>query len=214
MTVRENYLLAADAFAALIDRLPGDGWDAPALGEWNLRDLVGHTTAAALTTVVAALDRPAEVEAIPSAEGYYAFARSVDPATYQAVAEAATKQARDDGAALGDQPAHAIRALLEEVATTLALVDDDTLVQIHPLVGGMRLAAWLPTRTFELAVHSIDIATATGVPADLPDAVVTDATVLAARIAIATGDAPAVLRALTGRAPLPENFSVLQPELR
>ncbi|MGH3794632.1 MAG: maleylpyruvate isomerase N-terminal domain-containing protein [Pseudonocardiaceae bacterium] len=209
MTVRGTYLSAADAFAALVDRLPGATWDAPALGVWNLRDLVGHTATAALTHVVTVLDGQSGSEAISSAEGYYAFAKSVDPSIYQAAVEASTTRARRDGEALGDQPAHAVRALLDQVTAKLDLVTDDTLVEIHELIGGMRLDAWLPTRTFELAVHSLDIAAAAGLPAGLPAAVLADATALAARIAAATGDGHTVLRALTGRGVLPEEFSVV-----
>ena len=73
----------------------------------------------------------------------------------------------------------------------------------------MRLDTWLPTRTFELAVHSLDIAAATGVSAGLPAVVLADAAALAARIAVAMGNGPTVLRALTGRGVLPEAFSVV-----
>lgn len=209
MTARETYLAAADAFAALVDRLPGEVWDAPGLGVWNVRDLVGHVAAAALTHVCTALDRLAGTEGIGSAEGYYALAKSVDPAIYQAAADAATKRARSDGEALGDHPAQAVRALLDQVTTKLAMSGDDVLVEIHELVGGMRLAAWLPTRTFELAVHSLDIAAATGVSADLPDGVLAETAALAARIAATTGDGPTVIRALTGRGALGDGFSVV-----
>lgn len=209
MTARGSYLLAVDAFAALVDHLPGEVWDTPGLGVWTVRDLVGHTAAAALTQVCTVVDRPADAEMIFSAEGYYALAKSVDPAVYQAATEAATKQARSDGEALGDRPAQTIHALMDQVTTKLDATGDDALVEIHELVGGMRLEAWLPTRTFELAVHSLDIAAATGVPATLPGAVLADAAALGARIAVATGDGPAVLRALTGRGTLAEGFSVV-----
>lgn len=209
MTVRETYLCAADAFAALVDQLPTAAWDTSALGEWTLRDLVGHAATAGLTQVIAALDRPADSAAISAAEGYYALAKSVDPSIYQAAAHAATRRARSDGTALGDHPAQAVYALVEQVTAKLGTTGDDVLLTIHELVGGMRLATWLPTRTFELAVHSLDIAAATGVRAELPAAVLADATALAARIAVATGDGPAVLRALTGRGVLAERFSVV-----
>lgn len=209
MTVRQTYLLAADSFAALIDRLPSGAWEAPALGVWNLRDLVGHTAVAGLTQVITILDRRADVESISSAEGYYAFAKSIDPTVYQAAVKASTQRARSDGETLGEYPAHTVHALLDQVITKLETIDDDTMVEIHELIGGMRLAAWLPTRTFELTVHSLDIAAATGIPADLPTVVVSDAAALAARIAVATGDGPAVLRALTGRGVLPQGFSVV-----
>ena len=209
MTVRARYLVAAECFAALIDRVPSDVWDAPALGAWTVRDLVGHTAVGALSQVLTVLDRHAEAESIPSPEGYYAVAKSIDPSVYQAVVTASTERARSDGEALGDQPTHLVRAWLNQVNTKLERVDEDTIVEVHELVGGMRVGAWLPTRTFELAVHSIDVAAATGVPADLPTVVVADAAALAARIAVATGDGSLVLRALTGRGGLPNGFSVV-----
>ena len=75
--------------------------------------------------------------------------------------------------------------------------------------GGMRVRDWVPTRTFELVVHGLDVAAAAGVTAPFSSAVVTEATVLAARTAATVGEGPAVLFALTGRAPLPKGFTVL-----
>ena len=49
----------------------------------------------------------------------------------------------------------------------MAEATDPDLV-VHTIAGGMRVAAYLPTRTFELCVHGLDIAAATGVPVDLP----------------------------------------------
>lgn len=209
MSVRGTYLMAAHAFAALVNRLPRDTWPGPALGVWSLRDLVGHTVAAGLTNVVTALDRPAGSEALTAAESYYALAKSVDPSVQRAANEAATERARSDGAALGDDLAHAVRTRVDQVSARLAAADEDQLLQIHELVGGMRLDAWLPTRTFELAVHSLDIAAATGLDACLPADVLADAAALAARVAAQTGSGSAVLRALTGRGVLPDEFSVV-----
>ena len=62
---------------------------------------------------------------------------------------------------------------------------------------------YLPTRTFELAVHSLDIAGALGISLELPDDVLADALALASRITVASGRGSAVLLALTGRAGLP-----------
>ena len=74
---------------------------------------------------------------------------------------------------------------------------------------GIRLHTYLPTRTFELAVHGLDIARATGLSFDVPDDVLDEAMVLAARIGVATGDGETLLLALTGRAALPASFSVV-----
>jgi hypothetical protein len=73
----------------------------------------------------------------------------------------------------------------------------------------MRVRDWLPTRTFELVVHGLDVSAATGLPFDPPEPVLAEAVTLAARVAVAVGDGPAVLRALTGRGSLPESFTVV-----
>ncbi len=70
--------------------------------------------------------------------------------------------------------------------------------------------ATAPTRTFELAVHSLDIAGAADIQCTLPDEVLGEATVLAARIATAIGEGQTLLLlSLTGRTALPPSFSVV-----
>ena len=93
--------------------------------------------------------------------------------------------------------------MLGELATA-----ENPLIEV---IGGLgiRLHTYLPTRTFELAVHSLDIARATGLSFTLPADVLEEATVLAARISAATGEAETVLLSLTGRAALPPSFSVV-----
>ncbi|MGH4025105.1 MAG: maleylpyruvate isomerase N-terminal domain-containing protein [Pseudonocardiaceae bacterium] len=206
MGVRENYVSAARAFADLVRRLPDDEWDAPGLGVWNRRALVGHT-GTALTTVSTNVDRPAESVAVHSPEGYYALARSIDRSTFQAAVAAGTEGAREAGDALGAYPAATVGRLVDEAIAKLAAADDDDLIETA--AGGMRVSCYLPTRTFELAVHSLDLAGGAGVPAPVPDAVLAEVAALGARIAVAVGDGALVLRALTGRATLPDGFSVL-----
>lgn len=74
--------------------------------------------------------------------------------------------------------------------------------------AGMHLFAYLPTRIFELAVHGLDIAHATGIDFAMPEDVLRAATTLAARIAVTMGHGDTVLLALTGRRSLPQPFSV------
>lgn len=207
MSVRQNYLSAVHAFAALVDRLPDEAWDGPGLGLWTLRDLVGHTCGAGLLAVLDTVRKPAESELVLSPEGYYALGRSLEPEVHAATVSAGIEAARAEGIALGPDPATAIRTLVDEVTIALTQVLDDDLVL--SAVGGMRLFAWLPTRTFEVVVHSLDLSTATGVPVTIPGPALTEAVALAARIAAATGNATAVLRTLTGRDTLPAGFSVL-----
>jgi hypothetical protein len=69
----------------------------------------------------------------------------------------------------------------------------------------MRVVDWLPTRTFELVVHGLDISAATGIAFQPSDVALADATLLAARLAVAVGDGVVVvLRALSGRLKPPE----------
>jgi len=111
------------------------------------------------------------------------------------------------GAALGYDPAAAFRARLADATAALERAADDDL--LTTLAGGMRLAAYLPTRTFELAVHGADIAAATGIPVVFPPSVLKESVALAAHAAVELGKGPTVLAALTGRAGLPAGFSVV-----
>jgi hypothetical protein len=60
-----------------------------------------------------------------------------------------------------------------------------------------------------LVVHGIDIGRATGVRPTLPAEAIEEAAVLASRVAARTGRGADVLRALTGRGPLPERFAIV-----
>jgi len=144
---------------------------------------------------------------LTSPQAYWAFARSAPPEMYAAATAAAAADARETGTWLGDDAAGRVSELTGQATGALAAVRDDDV--ITTAAGGMRVRDWLPTRTFELVVHGMDIAGAAAVPFEpAPDAVAESVT-LAAGIAAAVGDGPLVLRALTGRAALPGGFSVV-----
>lgn len=209
MDNRRIFLAAAVSFVDLVEQVPGDRWDGPGLGVWSLGDLVGHTVSAGLRAVLASLGQPAARCDMPSAAGYYALARKVDPAVYRAAVAASEEDARREAAALGDRPAAVVRSLLSEVAPAVEAAEDGQLVQTP--AGGMRVADWLVTRTFELAVHGLDVADAARVPASIPKEVLAEAAALAAQVGVEVGDGATVLLALTGRRTLPEGFCVLSP---
>ena len=77
------------------------------------------------------------------------------------------------------------------------------------IAGGMRLADYLPTRTFELVVHTCDLAAALAVPAEPPPVAAAEALHLVAGLAVAEGRVGTLLLAATGRASTPPGFSVL-----
>ena len=223
MDYRRTFRTAAVSFVDLVSRLPADRWDGPGLGDWTLRDLVGHTASSALRQVPMVLAAPAEVPAVRSAvpaaatrpalpsiaapEGYFAYARTVPADLYATAQQASTRDAHETARLLGDSPATTVGELAARATQALATAGDDDVVPTA--AGAMRVRDWIPTRTFELVVHGLDVAQAADVPAGFTDDAVTEATLLATRIATMVGDGPAVLRALTGRAPLPDTFSAV-----
>jgi hypothetical protein len=207
MDYRRTFRSAAVAYVDLVSRIAAERWDGPGLGDWTLRDLVGHTASSALRQVPDVLATPAAEVAVGSAEGYWALAR-VYPAEIVAAAVAASSEdARRTGRELGDDPADAIRELAGRATQALAAAGDDDIVATPG--GGMRVRDWLPTRTFELIVHGLDTAAAAGLTAEFAPEAVAESAAIAARTAATTGDGELVLRALTGRAELPAKFSVL-----
>jgi uncharacterized protein (TIGR03083 family) len=196
---RRAFTDAAGCFLETVE-LVGDRWSEPGLGEWDLRALVGHTSRSFLT-VETYLSRPAPVVEVPSAVDYYRLTRAA------AAGPEVAARGRDAGAALGSDPAAAVA----EIATrVLRLVDSrDGTELLTTIAGGMRLADYLPTRTFELAVHTADLATALGEPPDLPRTAAAQALRLVTELALVDGRAGPVLLGLTGRPALPRGFTVL-----
>jgi hypothetical protein len=66
-----------------------------------------------------------------------------------------------------------------------------------------------PRVTFELAVHTADLATALGLPPQVPATAAAQALHAVADLAVADGRAGPLLLAATGRPGLPAGFSVL-----
>ncbi len=196
-----TFAAAARAVAGTVAAIPHDAWAGPGLGEWDLRDLVGHTSRS-LVTVVEYLARPVAEEVVGSAAAYYTAiaAGDLDP-------QAVTERGRQAGRDLGDDPAGRFGALAEEAVRVAEGTDPDLVV--HTIAGGMRVRSYLPTRTFELCVHGLDVAAATGLDLHLPVAAVEEAVTLASLTATRSGHGAALLRALTGRGVLPPGFSVV-----
>ena len=180
--------------------LVGNRWDEPGLGEWDLRALVGHTSRS-LLTVETYLAHPAATVEIASAPDYFRAIRAAS------VGPAVAARGRDAGTALGADPAAAVAEIAERVIALVGTHDGTALVTT--IAGGMRLADYLPTRTFELTVHTADLATALGTPLDVPRAAAAQALQLIADLAVADGLAGPLLLAATGRPGLPAGFSVL-----
>ena len=180
--------------------LVADRWDRPGLGEWDVRALVGHTSRA-LLTVETYLARPAAAADVACAADYFRATRAA------AAGAAVAARGRDAGTALGSDPATAVAQI---AARVLALIDiRDGTELVTTIAGGMRLGDYLATRTFELAVHTADLATALGVSPDVPATAAAQALAIVADLAVTDGLAGPLLLAATGRPGLPAGFSVL-----
>jgi hypothetical protein len=133
---------------------------------------------------------------------YYLRAQAgiADPASVAA-------RGREAGSALGPDPITAVQDIADRVLAQVHTASDEALVSTP--VGGMRLIDYLPSRIFELAVHTLDIAGALPVTVTLPETVATVAIHLLADMAVQPDKAAAILLAATGRRPLPAGFSVL-----
>jgi uncharacterized protein (TIGR03083 family) len=198
-----TFASAATAFARLVHDIPSSKWDGPGLGEWDLRSLVGHTSRS-LITVSTYLQTTADREDLATPQEYYA---RVNPSALGMDPAAVLERGRQAGRELGDDPAAAVDGLVEQALGELARAGDPLIQVIGGL--GIRLHTYLPTRVFELAVHSLDVARAAGLSFTLPEDALADAAVLATRVGVALGQGETVLSALTGRTALPAGFSVV-----
>ncbi|MCB2176791.1 MAG: maleylpyruvate isomerase N-terminal domain-containing protein [Actinomycetales bacterium] len=184
------------ATAALVD----GRWDEPGLGEWDVRALVGHTSRS-LLTVESYLAVPAASAELDSPTAYYRATRAI------AAGPGVAERGRAAGAALGEDPAAAVAAIAARVLPLVDGKDGDELLTTAG--GGMRLSDYLPTRSFELTVHTLDLASALGLAGTPPAEPAGEALRLVADLAVVGGLAGELLLAATGRGALPAGFSVL-----
>ena len=195
-----DFAAAAGWVSSLVTGIAEPDWAAPALGAWDLRALVGHTSRA-LLTVEQYLDRPAQRVDVMSPAEYFRRTRGATGAGPDEVHARGVAA----GDALGADPAAAFSRIADRVTGLLSGAGDPT---IACLVGGIRLSDYLPTRTFELVVHGIDIARAAGMDPAPPRPALDRTAALAAELAVDAGDGPQLLEALTGRGALSLGFSV------
>ncbi len=178
----------------------GDRWCEPGLGEWDMRALAGHTSRS-LLTVETYLGKPAGAAEIASTAAYYAATRQI------AAGPDVAQRGRDAGHALGDDPVAAVARIASRVLPLVAGLRGDEL--LTTVAGGMRVSDYLPTRVFELVVHTADLAVALGVAAEPPAGPAALALGLVSDLAIAGGQAATILLATTGRVGLPAGFTLL-----
>lgn len=199
-SARIAFRQAADWFVSTVKAGSGR-WDINGLGSWTVRDLVGHTSRA-LLTVESYLERPAAAVQILSPVDYFGavLASSGDPV-------AVAQRGRDAGTALGINIPASVAQIANRVLGLVNAEHGHTLVTTP--VGGMRLIDYLPTRTFELTVHTCDLAVALGQPLDVPREAAAESLTLLGGLATQAGKAAPLLLAATGRSNLPLDYTVL-----
>ena len=132
---------AISFFLDSVARIPSGQWEAPGLGVWSVRDLVGHASRA-MTTVEQYAAIGAEATGIGSSDD---------------IAE----RGREAGRALGDDPLNTLRDIAAKVR---ALVD--TLPDGHsmaPPLGKVSLMRYLRSRVAEITIHTSGLADAIGI---------------------------------------------------
>ncbi|MBZ5737645.1 maleylpyruvate isomerase N-terminal domain-containing protein [Nocardioides mangrovi] len=203
-TARTTFEIAAEAFLDLAARVPLERYAGAGLGNWDLRALIGHTGRSLITVATYLTTRADEVVAEDAAD-YFAVVSGLVHGTAR---DAVHQRGIEAGVALGEDPMARLRESYDDARLALDLLEDEDAV-VDTAAGGMRVSDYLPTRTFELTVHSLDIARATGTDFDPPTDALAETLALAAASALRQGHGVDVLLALTGRQPLAEGTSVV-----
>jgi uncharacterized protein (TIGR03083 family) len=199
--IREAYQQAAHFFVDTVAHIQAAQWPQIALGEWTVRDLVGHTNRA-LLTVETYLNTPAPTAELERPVDYFLRAKATlaDPAAVAA-------RGREAGRALGADPLAAVQDTARRVLKRLEAAPDTALLTTP--VGGMRLIDYLPSRVFELLIHTLDVAAAVSLSPTPPELATRVTSALLLDLALSSGKVAPLLLAATGRGPLPAGFSVL-----
>jgi uncharacterized protein (TIGR03083 family) len=202
MTSATDFETAARSFLDLVAEVKVTQWDEPALGVWDVRSLVGHTSRAISTVEQYLLAGPAAEVTVADAEDYYvrAFTEYTDN-------DAIAARGVEAGKALNENSGAEFDATLGRALALINGCGPDYVVTIGPI--GIPLDEYLRTRVFELVVHGMDIAKATNQEHGIPAHVVANVADLAARVAVRKGDGEDILFALTGRRPLRQRYSIL-----
>lgn len=199
--IRQAYKDSAEFFLKTLTQVPGDAWAAPGLGEWTLQELVGHTYRSFVNLETYAATPGTQVDQNDPVDYFLAVrGGQANPATV-------AQRGREAGQELGEEPVTRVNAAAQQATKVLDGLTDDAI--LTTLVGGMRLIDYLPSRIFELTVHTLDVAKAIGVKEEPPSAAMRVTLHLMADLAVASGVGADLAFAVTGRLSLPPGYSVL-----
>src|SRR5438067_1453584 len=173
---RQTFAQASGFFIAVAEHVRDDQWDDPGLGVWSVRDLVGHTSLAH-TNVERDLAAPPSTRSVEDAVAFFEAGLAVP-----GVEERVAQRGREAGVALGADPVSVVRGVADQASAIVAQLPDESILATS--IGSMRLPSYLPTKTFELMVHTLDLAAAIGLKVEPPADALAESVEIAVALAL------------------------------
>lgn len=175
---------ASQYFVDCVAAVHTDRFETAWSDEWRVLDLIGHGNRANVLPVEY-YERP-----VPIAGPEYALPEKIAERGRQAVAD------------LGHDPVGAVRTASARALAMVEAAPDDA--KVGTPFGEQTLVDYLRSRTAELVLHGMDLAT----NVDVPSVALIECGHFLLERAVRRGNGKEVVRALSGRATLPVGFSV------
>ena len=193
---------ASEWFLTVAGMVTPDQWAGSGLGEWNVLELAAHASRAYLT--IEQYLQPAGHIDVDSAAEYFRQAIP-GPEVNADIAQ----RGRDEVGLLGEDPVGEFRSRADRA---YRVVEQAPVGAVCVTRGGtLSLADFLATRVVELTIHTLDLTVALGLDdpalAEPPEPASRVSLIVLAALA-AQPSSGVLLRALTGRVPLPTGYSV------
>jgi uncharacterized protein (TIGR03083 family) len=185
----DTYEAASNFFVQVADAVPDTAWASVGLGDWTVRDLVGHGNRAH-TLVEEYLLRPQPP--VGPGSDYFSEARIHE-------------RAREAVLALGDDPKGTVASTAARVIALIRKTSANA--TLGSPIGTMALAEYLPSRIAELTIHGLDLTRALGTEIAAPSSALQQSLRFLADPLVKQGKGELALLALAGRAQLPPGFS-------
>jgi hypothetical protein len=188
---REVFKQSIGYLLEVVAAIKPDQWEQNAIGNWCVRDLVGHASRS--------MGRIEE----------HAAASPVEP-TGVDVTTSSDDRGFVAGKALGNDPLATLKTLADRVLPLVDSLPQDYMLDLPQ--GRRSIDDYMSSRVQEVTVHTMDIAAAIGLDIQPPSECLRESLYYHADRAIERNQAVELVLALTGRAPLPEGFNLVGPQ--
>jgi uncharacterized protein (TIGR03083 family) len=185
----DTYEAASAFFVQATRAVPEPAWGSPGLADWTVLDLVGHGNRAH-TTVEEYLLSPQPP--VGPGSDYFSEARI-------------NERAREAVLALGDDPKGSVASTAARVIALVRSTPADA--TLGSPARTTTLAGYLPSRIAELTIHGLDLTRALGAEIEPPPPALLESLRFVAVPLVKQGKGELALLALSGRVPLPHDFS-------